>query len=178
MTGLTNGTSYEFKVRAVNTQEFIGEAATVTATPAGPPSAPPNLLAKAGDRQVTLTWDELADMDNGGSPVLRYEYQVDGTGGWTPVGKNLEAIVTAGLVNGRQHTFAVRAVNAQGEGAAATVTATPAGTPPAPDNLSAEPADRKVTLTWEEPARRRRLSHPALRVPGRRQRGMDLRGFG
>ena len=158
VTGLTNGTSYRFEVRAVNKCEGEGEdeceslSATVTATPAGPPAAPRNLLAKAGDRQVTLTWDELAVMDNGGSPVLRYEYQVDGTGGWTSVGKNLEAIVTAGLVNGRQHTFAVRAVNAQGEGAAATVTATPAGTPPAPDNLSAEPADRKVTLTWEEPA--------------------------
>ena len=152
VTGLMNGQEYEFEVRAVTrpvVTDTKGETATVTATPAGPPSAPDDLSAESGNGQVTLTWE--APDDDGGSPILRYEYQVDGAGGWNGVGTTLMAIVTAGLVNGRQHTFAVRAVNAQGEGEEATVTATPAGPPSAPDNLSAEPGDRRMTLTWEEP---------------------------
>ena len=160
-TGLTNGEPYGFEVRAVNKckgeDECKGTAATVTATPATKPPAPGNLQAVPDDRLVSLTWEEPAD--DGGSPILRYEYRVDGTEDWTPVGTSLKATVIAGLlVNGMLHTFAVRAVNKckgededECEGIAATVDATPVGPPSAPLMLGAMPDDGTVTLTWQEP---------------------------
>ena len=57
---LLNGREYRFEVQAVY-EGGVGGTATATATPVGGPSAPRNLLPKAGDRQVTLTWEEPVD---------------------------------------------------------------------------------------------------------------------
>ena len=64
-----------------------GEVATETATPARALSAPRDLSATPGDRQVTLSWD--APSSDGGSDILRYEYRVDGSGEWTGRGGRL-----------------------------------------------------------------------------------------
>ena len=148
--GLTNLQSYEFEVRAVNARG-AGAAAMVTAAPAHTPPAPPNLDAEPGDRQVTLRWD--APESDGGSAIERYEYRADGGAEWTGTGTDRRVTVT-GLVNGQQYTFEVRAVNAQGAGEAATVTATPVlGPPGTPTGLGATPA------------RRRRSTCPGTRRP-------------
>ena len=147
-TRLTNGRRYGFEVRAVN-DRGESEAAAVSATPATKPSAPRMLEATPGDRLVALTW--LAPENNGGAAIIRYEYRVDGSGDWNDAGTALETIATEGLVNGRQHTFAVRAVNTQGESGEATVMATPVGTPSPPLMLEATLGDREVMLTWLAP---------------------------
>ena len=147
VTGLANGQTYVFEVRAVNAHDD-GEAATVTATPALPPSVPLNLRAAPGDGQVTLTWD--APESDGGLDIERYEVRVDGSGDWTSVGLDLQVTVMD-LTNGQLYEFEVRAVNAHDAGAAATVTVTPALPPSAPLNLRAAPDDGEVTLTWEAP---------------------------
>ena len=54
VTGLTNGTTYSFQVRAENNQGPGTASETVSATPQGPPAAP-DLSAKVGDQKVTLT---------------------------------------------------------------------------------------------------------------------------
>ena len=150
MTGLTNGRSYDFEVRAVNMQGE-GAVATETATLSGKPSAPLKLGATPGDRQVTLNWDPPES--DGGSAIEHYELRVDSSGEWMPVAGEADARETTvdGLHNGLRYIFEVRAVNVQGEGAVATVTATPSGKPPAPRNLSATPGDAEVTLNWDPP---------------------------
>ena len=148
VTGLMNGRPYGFEVRAVNSAGE-GEAATITATPAETPSAPLNLTATPGDGQVTLTWE--APSSDGGSPVLRYEYRVDGRGEWTDIGTDL-SVTVPDLTNLQRYTFEVRAVNASGPGEAARKTTTPAETPSAPLNLIATPGDGEVTLEWEVPS--------------------------
>jgi len=70
---------------------------------------------------------------------------------WTDAEDDTEHTFT-GLVNGQSYTCKVRAVNAAGFGAAATVTATPRTVPSAPQSLSATPGDRRVTLRWAAPA--------------------------
>ena len=87
---------------------------------AGPPGPPRNLRGAGGEERVTLVWD--APESDGGSPVTRYEYDVNGSGNWTSAGAALTATVT-GLVNGQTYEFRVRAVNPVGEGAAARVRA-------------------------------------------------------
>ena len=87
---------------------------------AGPPGPPRNLRGAGGEERVTLVWD--APESDGGSPVTRYEYDVNGSGNWTSAGAALTATVT-GLVNGQTYEFRVRAVNPLGQGAAARVRA-------------------------------------------------------
>ena len=129
-----------------------------------PPGAPQNLAATAGDGQVTLSWE--APASDGGSPITGYEYRyaegasVPETTAWTPAGEDLMVTVME-LTNGTEYTFEVQAVNNQGDGTPASVSATPGtgaegmpvtGPPAAPERLTAAPDDKRVTLTWRAPA--------------------------
>ena len=111
ITGLTNGTAYNFRVRATN-PSGLGAEATVTAIP-GVPSAPANLTATPGDEEVTLRWTAAA---GNGSPITGYQVQQDG-GDWTDIegsGASTTEHTVVGLTNGTLYTFAVRAVNPGG----------------------------------------------------------------
>ena len=120
VTGLTNGQEYAVAVRAV-TASGPGPATTETATPVTTPGVPQNLRWVPGDGQVTLTWE--APSSDGGSAVTRYEYEIDDSGTWLDAGLDRRVTVTD-LVNDRQYTVAVRAVNAIGDGDEATATVT------------------------------------------------------
>ena len=116
------------------------------------PGKPGNLTATAGDASVTLTWDNPSN-----SSITRYEYSVD-SGSWTAVPSSDASTVThtvTSLTNGTSYTFQVRAVNANGDGAASdSVTATPVAAPTAPakpTGLTATAGDTEVTLTWTTP---------------------------
>ena len=155
VTGLTNGTSYTFKVRAVN-GKGAGSVASVTATPKAPPKAPGapgSLSAAAGNKQVSLSWSAAAA---NGSAILRYEYRRD-SGSWSTVsgGASARSRTVTGLTNGTSYTFKVRAVNGVGSGSSASVTATPkapATVPGAPGSLSATPGIGQVSLSWSAAA--------------------------
>ena len=74
VTGLANGTTYTFQVRAVNIPGGDGlESEAASATPATTPGAP-TLRATAGDEQMTLSW--TAPSDDGGADISHYVYQV------------------------------------------------------------------------------------------------------
>ena len=151
VTGLVNGTTYTFEVRAINA-EGAGAVAKASATLAATaPLAPVNLTATPGNRQVTLAWTAG---DDGGSRVTRHQYRQQagssGYGPWTdiPSGANATRFTVTGLANGTTYTFEVRAVNAEGAGAVAKASATPATAPLAPQNLTATPGEGQVTLNW------------------------------
>ncbi len=149
VTGLTNGETYGFRVRAVN---GVGpgpasEPARVTLTAV--PGAPSGLTAASGDGRATLNWGAP---DDGGSPIKYYEYKVD-DGEWTSTGGKTTSYTVTGLTNGETYGFRVRAVNGVGPGPASEPTsATPATVPGAPRSLTATPGDQRVTLVWERPA--------------------------
>ena len=128
MTGLTNGTVYTFKLRAVNSLGAGGETGEKGVTPAGVPLAPTGFSATRGDGSVLLSW--TAANDNGAA-LTGYQYQQDG-GAWTdidnsaPGGANALSFTVTGLTNGTIYTFKLRAVNSEGAGAeTAERTATP-----------------------------------------------------
>ena len=121
-----SGALHEAQVLATNADgdgpwSLPGNSAGAEPAPdTGAPGAPRNLRGAGGEERVTLSWS--APESHGGSAITRYEYEVDGSGDWTGVGAALTATIM-NLENGRTYAFAVRAVNAQGEGPAARVTA-------------------------------------------------------
>ncbi len=145
VTGLMNGVSYTFEIRAINAMG-AGPSATASATPATVPSAP-TLTATAGDAMATLSWTPGTD---GGTPVTGWQSRTN-DGQWadlTPSGTGTANTVSVpNLDNGVAHTFEVRATNAVGAGPAATASATPVGVPSAPE-LTATAGDAVVTLAW------------------------------
>lgn len=118
-----------------------------------PPSAPLNLSATAGDRQVFLAWN--APSFDGGLPISNYRiYRGTTSGGevfLVEIGNVLTHLDT-GLTNGQMYCYKVSAVNAIGEGPLSNeACATPTTTPGAPTILQADltgSAHENVTLTW------------------------------
>ena len=169
VTGLTNGQSYTFRVRAVNSAGQSAASGSRTATPTTTaPEAPESLRFTPGDQQVTLRW--RAPTNDGGEPITHYEYEQDRSGAWISTGGTATSHTVTGLNNGQTYTFRVRAVNALGNGAVVMLEATPSPStgrggggggggggpqetwPSAPRNLLAEGGDGQVKLTWEAPA--------------------------
>ena len=146
VTGLENGTSYTFGVRAAN-DVGDGAAGSASATPATTPSAP-EVTATAGDGTVLVTWTAG---DDGGSAVTAWHIQVNG-GDWTDLtnfglGPDASAAPIPSLDNGTTYTFGVRAANDVGNGAAGTASATPATTPSAP-TVTATGSQGEITVSW------------------------------
>lgn len=156
VTGLVNGTAYNFRVAAVNAAG-AGGFSTVSAAirPVGPPSAPAAPTGTAGNQQVALTWGTPA---NGGSAITDYriEYSVDGVT-WTlfvdPV-STLTNTTVRGLTNGISYRFRITAVNAIGASApgASSAGVTPFTVPGAPSRPTGVSGSRQVTLSWTAPA--------------------------
>ncbi len=129
---LNNGDRYDFEVRAVNS---VGEgaAAATSATPGTPPSAPTGLTPRAENEAIKVTWGMPAD--TGGSAVSRFEIRYkmadqrfsDSESGWitVPGGPRATSYTFDDLTNGVAYDIQVRAVNAVGDGAVASVRATP-----------------------------------------------------
>ena len=163
VTGLTNGQSYTFRVRAVNSAGASTASGSQSATPTTTvPDAPESLSFTRGDQQVTLRW--MAPPNDGGEPITHYEYEQDGSGIWISTGSTDTSHTVMGLTNGQTYMFRVRAVNTLGNGAVVTLEATPSPStgrgggggprqtvPSAPRNLTAVGGEGEVVLTWDAP---------------------------
>ena len=160
VTGLTNGTTYNFYVYAFNNAGGTPSAsipATTTGTPATVPSAPQTLAVTShGDGSVSLSWVEPAS--TGGSALTEYTIIYNDGSDHTftrAPGDVLNTTETVtGLTNGTTYTFTVYAVNAKGTSAASnTATGTPS-TVPGPPTSPAVTAhtSSSVSLSWVAPA--------------------------
>jgi hypothetical protein len=152
ITGLTNGTSYSIKLRAVNSVGDGAESAAVTSTPAATSDAPTGLDAGlVGDGIVWVAFQ--APTDTGGVAITDYEYELDDNGTWTSASTASSPVMITGLTNGTSYSIKLRAVNSEGEGAeSAAVTSTPATTPDAPTALVATPGDAQVSVAFQVPS--------------------------
>ena len=158
LTGLTNGTAYQFRVSAINP---AGTGPTsdpsATTTPRTTPGAPTGVTGTPADQQVQLSW--TAPASDGGAAISGYQIETSTAGGpWTTAIANTGTPTTSatltGLTNGTAYQFRVSAINPAGTGPTSdpSATTTPRTTPGAPTGVTGTPADQQVQLSWTAPA--------------------------
>jgi hypothetical protein len=159
VTGLSNGTGYDFQVAAVNSVGTGAYDSFASATPVASPTvpgAPTGIAAVGGATSATVTW--VAPASNGGAAITDYTVQsrtTAGPGAWSSFAHTastaLSQTVTS-LTNGTSYDFQVAAVNSVGTGAFDSfATATPVGTttkPQQPVITSAVAGVLSATITW------------------------------
>ena len=139
-TGLTNGTSYSYRVLAYANGKWTSASAVVSAKPAAP-TVPQNVKATAGDKKVTVTWSAF-------SGATQYRVQRLNNSKWGTVANVTSTSYTnTGLTNGTSYSYRVLAyANGKWTSASAAVSAKPAAS--VPQNVKATAGDKKVTVTW------------------------------
>ena len=165
VTGLTNDTSYTFRVRAVNAAGKSDATDPITATPVAEtstPGVPEGFAARqTGVGHVELTWVASSNPLD----VTGYEFRQD-NGSWTTISGSDSRTVShsvTGLTQGVTYAFLVRAVNNSGNGdSSGAESVTVVAKPAAPTGLTIndpEPGsgsesdigDTQVRLKWNDP---------------------------
>ena len=156
VSGLDNGKTYNFKIRAfTNTGGPASDPTTVALE--SKPSKPSGFAATAGNAQATLSW---TNPNNNEIDKYQYQYKVSTSstwGGWTDVsnsGASTVSFTLTGLDNGKSYNFRIRAYTLAGEGpqSDAVTVALPLLTakPDKPGLLVGTAGDGSVTLTWTQ----------------------------
>jgi len=145
--GFANGTSYSFTVSAVNGAGQGPASAPVPGTPFTVPDAPASAHATGADGSAQVSWTPGF---NGGAAITAYTITTSPGGAKVTVGGGTTQSGFPGLTNGTSYTFAVKATNTAGSGAATTSDAVtpsaslppgpPAGPPPAAPPPAPPPA--------------------------------------
>ena len=116
ITGLTNGTTYAVKLKAVNSEGDGAASDAVSVTPRTVPSAPTSLVGYRGYRSAEVSF---AAGSNGGSAITNYKYSTDDGATWTALSPAVTSspVTIGGLTNSTTYNIKLRAVNAAGDGA-------------------------------------------------------------
>jgi hypothetical protein len=148
--GLTNGTTYTFKVAASN---GVGTGPTAATTPVliGLPGAPGHISGNSGDTQASLSW--LSPPSNGSAITSYVITPYVGTTALAPqtFGSSPAATVT-GLTDGTTYTFKIQGVNGVGAGPAGTSPTLLVGLPGPPLRLQVASGRGQATVQWRAAA--------------------------
>ena len=157
ITGLTNGTTYYVRVRAVNAVDPGLWSLAAEAIPVTVPKTMSAPTLTVGNARLTVRWTALtAPADTGGSAITAYHLRYrKGSGLWSyitsGIGTNTNHPIT-GLTNGSSYSVQVRAKNAVGEGGwSGSVIATPSTTPSTPNAPTLVLGNGRLTVSWTAP---------------------------
>lgn len=149
---VSNGTSYNVKIRAVNS---VGPSAPSALSPSvvphSVPSSPTITNILAGDQSICIAFTPGA---TNGSPILHYEYAyVTGgeTGEFSIAPSTNSPIVLSGLDNGTGYRVVLRAVSEFGEYSALSTISNevfPGTVPNQPIIIKLQPGNGLIHVTW------------------------------
>jgi titin len=146
VSGLTNGTGYNFEVEAVNS---IGDGPFSTPTgpltPSGPPGPPAitSISPEDGALQVNFTAPVSSE------PITGYVYQLDGTGPWYSSPATASPLTISGLTDGTSYSVEIEAISGTGTGTASnSVTQTPVALPGAPSITSVQVGSTTASVSF------------------------------
>ncbi len=135
-TGLTTGTTYFYRVKAINTAGSSGYSNTASATPASVPAAPSNLsAATSSTTQINLGWTDNSNNENNFVLERALTNAFNTVTSFT-LAANQTTYSDSGLAAGTAYFYRVKATNAVGSSpysniATATTTAAPLAIAPA-----------------------------------------------
>ena len=156
VSGLTNGTSYTFKVTAANAAGSGPQSApSPVAIPAAVPGAPTSVQAARGNAKATVSWTPPAQ--TGGSDIESYTVTASPGGlscSYLVATPEIDSCKVLGLTNGTSYTFSVVALNDIGTSPSSTSSSavTPLTTPSAPIGIDAVPGASSADVSWETPS--------------------------
>src|SRR3989338_4996788 len=107
---LTNGTTYYYVVTALNSDGESSESSEVSASPI---SAPTGVTAKAGNKQVSISWTAVSDATSYNICWSTTSGVTKTTG--TKVTSNTNSYIHPSLTNGTTYYYVVTALNSDGE---------------------------------------------------------------
>jgi Fibronectin type III domain len=148
ITGLTNGTTYQVKVRAVNSAGpgAASDAVTVNATKLVP-AVPSIASITRGNGQATV--NVKAPTDVTAQSITGYQFNVNNGALWNPVTLTNGSFTVTGLANGTSYAFKIRSVNANGvSGMSAKALVTPMTTASATTIQSIKPLNGGLAVTF------------------------------
>jgi hypothetical protein len=155
LTGLTNATTYDIKIRAVNIAGEGVESNMVQGTPTIVPSSSPTITSvDQGFTQLSVNFTEPED--DGGSAVTNYQFSTNGGTTWTtrsPASISSPLIIS-GLTNGTSYDVRIRAISAAGNGAQSNQITQSAGSPPLQPNAPTvvnTNAIQRLDVSWTAP---------------------------
>ena len=160
ITGLTNGTTYQVVIRAVNAVGTGEPSSMVEGTPSTLPSPPSGLSGTPGDRQITVSFTAG---NNGGSDITNYQYSTDNGINYLELSPadvsspitimTLSSDGTTDLTNGTPYSIRLKAVNANGVStASSSISVTPfiITEPPEPTLLSGVGGNQAVYVLFTQ----------------------------
>ena len=148
--GLTNGTTYYYRVLATNIGGSSNLSVETTAIPVPPiPTVPINIVATAGNAEVVVSWDAVASADS-------YTVYWNTAGNVTTSDSSISAgsntqITHSGLTNGTTYYYRVLATNIGGS-SNLSVETTAIPVPPIPTvpiNIVATAGNAEVVVSWD-----------------------------
>lgn len=160
--GLTTGSTYTYKVSAINSVGVGNPSNEVSATPtptSAPPATVPNFptglnAAAASTTQINLSWKPPSS--NGGSPITGYKIEVkSGSGVYSVLEANTGNVTSyshTGLTTGTTYTYRVYAINSVGTSDPsneASATPTKTSTPTGLTAIAVSPT--QINLSWFAP---------------------------
>lgn len=150
---LANGTTYWFKVSAVNSAGESSLSGAVSGTPVAPiiiPSVPTGLVATPSDSTISLSWNTVL----GATSYNVYITNASGSSYNLLNSVTSASYTVTGLTNGTTYYYAVTSVNVAGEsGKSVTASAVPLSSViPAPGDVKTQTGILGLTgirVTWE-----------------------------
>lgn len=163
ITGLTNGTKYEARVRARNANGLGPWSPVVNTIPLAAPSTPTGLTLEPSNMQLVVSWSESASH---GAAITGYEVEhrdctatrKDCTSSpkWNPEWMSVTVTGTtttiSDLMNDTAYQVRVRATSGTGNSGWSQVKSSiVAAVPDAPATPTLTPDDRQLRVDWSEP---------------------------
>jgi hypothetical protein len=159
-TGLTSGTTYWYRVQALNATGSSAYSNALAVAALAPPAAPSALtLSVQSSSQINLAWTDNASNETGFS-IERAPDVAGGAGTYAPIataGANITSYFDTGLTASTSYWYRVRAVNAGGNStysnaiSAATQAAPPPPPPVAPSGLTlTASSSTQINLAWTD----------------------------